>query len=226
MLFFGAAANELTRGLGIAKELERSIYHWTRLSDTLSEVEGVRSAATLVVRVFDSALTAARFQQLSEEDPVGDSTLAMLKLLRAIQQAVGDLDQALDVDWGRGEQDPDRQQVRRLSEAAAYATDKTSSALLDVPIRAAVFSTAEPESKGKPRMVRRSKASRRLADWATRILPVADRPEYAELFHAELHDLAESGCGRRAQIAYALRVLVRAPWLRRELSAPVRERSW
>jgi hypothetical protein len=68
--------------------------------------------------------------------------------------------------------------------------------------------------------------SRRLTAWAARILPVADRSEYEELFGSELYELAQSDGGRRAQLAYALRVLVRAPLLRRELRAPARERSW
>lgn len=66
----------------------------------------------------------------------------------------------------------------------------------------------------------------RLTAWAARILPIVDRPEYAELFRSELYDLAQSGSGRWAQLAYAIRVLIRAPMLRRELHAPARERSW
>ena len=74
--------------------------------------------------------------------------------------------------------------------------------------------------------VRPSKVSRQLAVWAARVLPAADRPEYAEVFQSELFELANSGSTRRAQFAYAIRVLVRAPLLRRELRAPAKERSW
>ncbi|MFI5559280.1 hypothetical protein ACIA2T_08380 [Amycolatopsis japonica] len=218
MLFFGAAASELARGLGIAKELEHDIHHWTRLSDTLSEVEGVRNAATFVVRAFDSALTAARSRQLAEEGPAGDDVPALLELLHALRGAVSDLDLELDVGCDRGEQDSDRIRVRELADAAAYATAKAGSVFVE--------ERAVPMVEAEPKRTTRSATSRRLTDWAARILPAVDRPEYTELFHAELHDLAESGSGSRTQIAYALRVLVRAPWLRRELSAPVRERSW
>ncbi|EME60141.1 hypothetical protein [Amycolatopsis decaplanina] len=220
MLFFGAAANELARGLRIAKELEHDIHHWTRLSDTRSEVEGVRNAATHVVRLFESALTAARSRQLAEEDTSDDDVFALLELLRTLQGAVIDLDLELDVGWHRGEQDSDRMRVRRLADAIIYATGKATSVEERRPPAPVHAVEAEPEKAV------RSATSRRLTDWAARILPAADRLEYTELFHAELHDLAESGCGGRAQITYALRVLVRAPWLRRELSAPVQERSW
>jgi len=66
----------------------------------------------------------------------------------------------------------------------------------------------------------------RLTAWAARLLPPADQPDYEELFRSELYDLAQSGSGRWAQLAYAIRVLIRAPQLRRELRAPARERSW
>jgi hypothetical protein len=61
--------------------------------------------------------------------------------------------------------------------------------------------------------------SGRLTAWAARLLPVADRPVYGELFRSELFDLAQAGSGRRAQVGYAIRVLVRAPLLRRALRA-------
>lgn len=74
--------------------------------------------------------------------------------------------------------------------------------------------------------VQPSKMSRQLTAWAVRMLPAADRPKYTEMFRSELFDLARCGSGRRAQLAHAIRVLVRAPLLRRELRAPARERSW
>lgn len=66
---------------------------------------------------------------------------------------------------------------------------------------------------GTRRMPLPSAMSRRLTTWAARILPAPDRPVYDELFRAELVDLAS----RRAQLGHAVRVLVRAPLLRREL---------
>jgi hypothetical protein len=70
--------------------------------------------------------------------------------------------------------------------------------------------------------------SRRLVEFASHALPAGDRADYAELFHSELFDLAQTGCGRRAQVMHALRVLVRILALRRALrSAPAfQERSW
>jgi hypothetical protein len=59
------------------------------------------------------------------------------------------------------------------------------------------------------------------------VLPEGDRAHHRELFTSELYDLAQSS--RRAQLAYAVRVLVRAPHLRRALrvpAPPVREQAW
>ncbi|GAA3048575.1 hypothetical protein LV79_004326 [Actinokineospora globicatena] len=71
--------------------------------------------------------------------------------------------------------------------------------------------------------------SLRFAVWAARVLPVGSRDQYREIFESELHELAASGCSWWAQVACAVRVLVRAPALRRALkakAAPVGERRW
>lgn len=54
----------------------------------------------------------------------------------------------------------------------------------------------------------------------TRVLPVGERVRYREEFDAELHDVAQAGVSRRAELAYALRVSVRVWSLRRALRAP------
>ncbi|GAA3002819.1 hypothetical protein [Actinokineospora diospyrosa] len=68
--------------------------------------------------------------------------------------------------------------------------------------------------------------SRGLTSLAVRLLPAADRERFREDFLAEIWEIAEAG-SKRAQARHALRVLVRAPLLRRELRTPAeRIRSW
>jgi hypothetical protein len=74
-----------------------------------------------------------------------------------------------------------------------------------------------------------TRVSRRLTAWAVYVLPAADQAHYRELFASELYDLALAGCSWRAQLAYAVHVLVRAVPLRWELRAEapaVREPTW
>jgi hypothetical protein len=65
----------------------------------------------------------------------------------------------------------------------------------------------------------------RLLAAAARLLPRADRGRYTEEFQSELSDLVAAGAGRRAQLAYAARLLAAARSLRVELRAPRRERA-
>jgi hypothetical protein len=70
---------------------------------------------------------------------------------------------------------------------------------------------------------RGTRALMRVSLWVTqymvRLLPRADRPLYAELYRSELAELAQAKRGRRAQIGYTLRALVRVWSLRRALAA-------
>lgn len=65
------------------------------------------------------------------------------------------------------------------------------------------------------------RTARKLMAMATRLLPAADRPRYTAEFRAELTDIATAGT-RRAQFAYAVRLVIAAPRLRAELKAPRR----
>jgi hypothetical protein len=65
-----------------------------------------------------------------------------------------------------------------------------------------------------------AKTSRQLTKWAVRVLPAENRAEYAEHFSADLVHLAHERTSWLAQVRHSARVLVRAPWLRRELRAP------
>ena len=67
--------------------------------------------------------------------------------------------------------------------------------------------------------------ARTLLAAAARLVPVADRPRYAAEFRAELADIAAAGGNRRAQVAYAARLVAAAPRLRIELKVPRRRRA-
>lgn len=224
MISLGILADELSVALRIAQEIEHGIDRWARPSDPWAE--DVRHAAAFVVRSFDDSLAAARSLQHTREAIASDGFTVLVEMLLVTQSAVVTLDRELADRWGRMQQNSDRMRLRRLLEVATSATTKFGNIFLDETLPPGAIPPVEADVQEEPQKTKRSETSRRLTDWAARMLPAADRREYTELFHAELYDLANSGCGRRAQIAYALRVLVRAPWLRRELSAPMRERSW
>lgn len=72
------------------------------------------------------------------------------------------------------------------------------------------------------------RVSLRLASCAVWLLPAAYQADYEELFESELFDIAVAGNGWWSQVAYSVRVLARAPMLRRALRAsapPMRERA-
>ncbi|MGW4063690.1 hypothetical protein ACWEGE_35760 [Amycolatopsis sp. NPDC004747] len=68
--------------------------------------------------------------------------------------------------------------------------------------------------------IRVPKASRQLTKWAVWVLPAESRTEFAEQFSADLVHLARQQKSWLAQVRHSTRVLVRAPWLRRELRTP------
>jgi hypothetical protein len=71
--------------------------------------------------------------------------------------------------------------------------------------------------------VRVAKTSRQLTKWAVWVLPTESRTEYAEQFSADLAHLAHQQKSWLAQVRHSGRVLVRSPWLRRELRTPAPE---
>ena len=60
---------------------------------------------------------------------------------------------------------------------------------------------------------------------ATWLLPAREQARYGEEYHSELHDLAAAGAGRRQQLGYAVRLLVRAVPLRAAVLAPRHEKA-
>jgi DNA-binding CsgD family transcriptional regulator len=60
----------------------------------------------------------------------------------------------------------------------------------------------------------------RLSAVAAWLLPAGERARYGEEYRSELHDLAAAGAGRRQQLGYAVRLLVRAAPLRVAVLAP------
>jgi hypothetical protein len=71
--------------------------------------------------------------------------------------------------------------------------------------------------------IRVAKTSRQLTKWAISVLPEEHRTEYAEQFSADLIYLARQQTRWLTQVRHSMRVLVRAPWLRRELRTPAPE---
>lgn len=65
-----------------------------------------------------------------------------------------------------------------------------------------------------------SDLSRLLTRLAAQMLPASDRSSFEEEFQSDLYNMPFRLGRRRAQTAYAVRVLLRAPLLRRELRAP------
>jgi DNA-binding CsgD family transcriptional regulator len=60
----------------------------------------------------------------------------------------------------------------------------------------------------------------RLSAVAAWLLPAGERARYGEEYRSELHELATAGAGRRQQLGYAVRLLVRAAPLRVAVLAP------
>jgi len=83
--------------------------------------------------------------------------------------------------------------------------------------------------RGRPGDTRRQRGVGRVAPSvsrllavATRLLPASYRVGYAEEFWAELWEITHAGGRRRAQLAYAVRVVMSARRLRTELQVPRR----
>lgn len=190
---------DLIRADGLARDLARS--------DTLSDVERVHSVTHVVHVAVDLASLLDRDRDGTARELAGRLPRAT-KVVRAFERE-------LRVDWHRGVRDNDRVRARYLARVLASGGARAAELVREVET-----------SRGPTDGVRLSVVSCRLTRWSTRVLPVVYRPEYAELFRSELYDLVLTGSGRSAQISHALRVLVRAPLLRRELRALARERSW
>ncbi|GAB3838990.1 hypothetical protein GCM10029963_05710 [Micromonospora andamanensis] len=93
-------------------------------------------------------------------------------------------------------------------------------AVLPTPIAAATAGSTRRSSRARTR-----RAAMRLVDVVLRVIPEVERPRYGEEFRAELAELRGLH-----QLAYAARLLIAAPALRRSLSGdPLREnggRRW
>ena len=77
-------------------------------------------------------------------------------------------------------------------------------------------SGAVPGRRKPPRVV---PTAERLTTAAARLLPVRERARYAEEFRSELWEIAQTGGGRRVQLAYAARQVMSARRLRTGLRA-------
>jgi hypothetical protein len=84
----------------------------------------------------------------------------------------------------------------------------------------------DPVIEKAPRQAGRvSPSAGRLVAVAARMLPEADRADYAEEFRGELRDLAQAGASLAGQVAYAARQLRSAPKLRVALRVAARRRA-
>lgn len=83
---------------------------------------------------------------------------------------------------------------------------------------AGIFAEAERE------VARPLRVSQQLANFAARLLPWEERERYLNEYLSELDELAQDdSVSRRAQLCYALRLLVRTPALRLALRAPAQK---
>ncbi len=193
-------------------------------ADNLGEVQGTIDLAKVLAILVRKAFDLAG----SDDQASIDSVRRLACLVRDARGAAEELERRLIRDFAPVKNGRHRVRLRNLD-----------SSLSDVEAHIAVMGDdlytvlgedreldRETSSERPAPSVRPSTLSDRLLTVTARILPAIERPEYEELFRSELFDLALSGSGRWAQLAYALRVLVRAPLLRRELRAPARERSW
>jgi hypothetical protein len=77
------------------------------------------------------------------------------------------------------------------------------------------FSRAHAQAQRKPKKRKQLRAGKVVSSGAgllavaVRLLPAADRAQYAQEYLCELWELAQSGVGRRGQLRYALRQLLR-----------------
>jgi hypothetical protein len=110
----------------------------------------------------------------------------------------------------------------RAAEAAAEARVRVREALSRViadhahgDLKPSTFVVGSDSAVVKP-----VRAADRLVARAAQALPLGDQARYREEFDSELHDLAQDGASRRAQLAHALRISLRVWSLRRALRAP------
>jgi hypothetical protein len=110
-----------------------------------------------------------------------------------------------------------RSAVTHKIAAALLAELENGRLLIFQPIEMAV----SVKQQGEAAYVRMSSLAERVIGAVARLLPCADRLRYVEEYRAELYELALDS--RRAQWAYAVRLLACALPLRRELRRDARE---
>lgn len=137
---------------------------------------------------------------------------------------MNDLARALDLDLARAlALDLARDLARELARALALVSclDEAAVRTAEIVQRLEVSdSTHERDVDAGEVVVAPARVVVGLVARVTRVLPVGERARYREKFDAELHDVAQAGVSRRAELAYALRVSVRVWSLRRALRAP------
>jgi hypothetical protein len=108
--------------------------------------------------------------------------------------------------------------LSRAREEAATLVGLLYELRLDVTRRMGVeFGETRPANEQARRAPLR--VSLRIIQVMVRLLPRVDRALYRELYRSELSELAQTKRGRRAQIGYTVRALVRVWSLRRVLAA-------
>lgn len=235
-----ASTHDLARD--IAHDLTRALALGGVLAQVLARDRALdRALALNLARARDLAHTLGRARALAANHarrcPCGGDLTRDLAharkhargadLARTLDRA-RDLARVLDRDLGRDlahdvALDLPRVDARRLVRAVEAASDGAHQLVVlvsEADADADVAATAD--EKAAEHAVCTS--SRRLVRWSVRVLPTGKRGRYEQEFHAELFELRAEP--RRRQLAYAVRVSVRAVRLRRELcrSAPERAR--
>lgn len=159
-----------------------------------------------------------------EDEFLGVSDLAPTLHYATALSAIPDRDLSLDRELERNilyARDLARSVARERVLAGAFATnyDVTHRFIRELMETKEQLQRLAAEQQAKRATI--STLATRATDAAARLLPPADRVRYAEEYRCELYELAQGS--RRAQWAYALRLLVCAVSLRRELRRDARE---
>jgi hypothetical protein len=191
------------------------------MSRSARDLDSAHSLARILTFALDRALDRNLDRSLSLD--LAHARHIGLDLARHLAQAQAqalarDLSRDLHVDvdfehrWGSYEELLD--QIRHASRSANQIVR-----LLRATAPGA-HASSEPASPAEP-----ARLAVQLAQFAARVLPVADQARYSDEYRSELYELAAARVSRLRQMLHAVRLIDRAWVLRAELRAPASRRE-